>query len=185
MATYTCTRNNMYTCIIIEGSYRVVPIHGYIHVAQCPQAVPLYICNNIIVMEKEAGILWYVLVFRVDMLILLRQWLHRCVQRYAENGRIQKRNVRGRDWESACFSCLTHMDDKNVANGNIREQTNHCYTHTHTHTRILHCCSNGKMCLPLTSLKCQSIPCLPSTFRNLECRKYHIAFYNLRFLNHE
>ena len=60
---------------------------------------------------------WYVLVFRVDMLILLGQWLHRCVQRYAENGRIQKRNVRGRDCESASFSCHTHMNDKNVANG--------------------------------------------------------------------
>ena len=121
----------------IEGSYRVVPIHGYIHVAQCPQAVPLYICNNIIVMEKEAGILWYVLVFGVDMLILLGQWLHRCVQRYTENGRIQKRNVRGRDWESTCFSCLTHMDDKNVANGRITEQTSHRYTHTHTYTSLL------------------------------------------------
>ena len=97
--------------------------------------------------------------------ILLGQWLHRCVQRYAGNGRIQKRNVRGHDCKSTCFSCHTHMDDKNVANGNIREQTSHRYTH------IL--CSNGKMCLPLTSLKCQSIPCLPSTFRNLECRKYH------------
>ena len=138
MATYTCTCKNMYTCI--EGSYRVVPIHGYIHVAQCPQAVPLYICNNIIVMEKEAGILWYVLVFGVDMLILLRQWLHRCVQRYAENGRIQKRHTvlpkavdylnEMREFEKE-MKRHSHRYPHDI---HLTITRTHTHTHTHTHT---------------------------------------------------